>query len=211
VKELALRLLLIRHGEASGNLSGEFIGLRDDSLTARGREQAERLAAALTSIPVSRLFTSPLARARETADILAHGLGSKRICDDRLIEQDFGSLEGQQAGVGAKSAREPDNPPRWQELAVTEAPRGGEALQRVHDRALSFVGDCALEGGTIVCVSRVGPIKSIICAALAVDLEVAHRLFLPTASISVVDWKPNRLVRVVNGPARVETLAELGF
>ncbi len=86
-----MRLYFVRHGESEANLLNEFSnrGLKH-GLT----QQAHALAQSLRSIPVTALFSSPLLRARQTAEILARELGVAYQMTDALREFDCGLLEG---------------------------------------------------------------------------------------------------------------------
>jgi broad specificity phosphatase PhoE len=86
-------LLLVRHGETDWNREGRWQGGSDTRLNEVGREQANALAATLDGT-IDTIYSSDLARARETADIVAAKLGLEVQLDDRLRERRFGSWEG---------------------------------------------------------------------------------------------------------------------
>ena len=85
-------LLLVRHGETEWNRVGRWQGHSDTPLNEAGREQARALAAELSDVDV--VYSSDLARARETAEILAEPLGLGVQVDQRLRERGFGEWEG---------------------------------------------------------------------------------------------------------------------
>jgi len=87
-------LILVRHGESTGNAEGRLLGRIDSPLTVRGLEQARSLADTVSG--ASRLISSPLARARETAEALGTGLPIE--VDDRWIEVDYGEYDGKKLG-----------------------------------------------------------------------------------------------------------------
>lgn len=90
------RILLVRHGENRANLTKEFSHRAVDyPLTAKGRLQAAQTAASLKRYPVTQVFTSPLKRARETAKIIAAGVGVSVTVLEAFRETDVGVLEGQ--------------------------------------------------------------------------------------------------------------------
>ncbi|MDE3090678.1 MAG: histidine phosphatase family protein, partial [Chloroflexota bacterium] len=93
-----MRLLLIRHGETDWNNEGRIQGHTDTPLNARGFEQAKRLAARLACEKLDAIYTSPLARARATADLIAQEHGVAAMLDDRLKEKYLGELEGLTSG-----------------------------------------------------------------------------------------------------------------
>jgi broad specificity phosphatase PhoE len=86
------KLLLARHGETDWNRDGRWQGHSDTQLNERGREQAHKLADKLEGVDV--VYSSDLARARETADIVAARLGREVRPDRRLRERGFGAWEG---------------------------------------------------------------------------------------------------------------------
>ena len=96
----ATRLILVRHGQAHCNVKGIIGGPRGcTGLTDYGRDQAERLAQRLAveqaEAPITAAYTTPLPRARETADIIAARLGISITVEDDLREPDYGSGDGQ--------------------------------------------------------------------------------------------------------------------
>jgi broad specificity phosphatase PhoE len=85
-------LLLVRHGETDWNRDGRWQGQSDTPLNEVGRQQAVRVAEELDGIDV--VYSSDLARARETAEIVAERLGLDVELDERLRERSFGAWEG---------------------------------------------------------------------------------------------------------------------
>jgi broad specificity phosphatase PhoE len=89
-------LLLVRHGETDWNRDGRWQGHSDTHLNEIGRAQAERVAGELDGVDV--VYSSDLARARETAEIIARRLDLPVLFDSRLRERSFGAWEGLTAG-----------------------------------------------------------------------------------------------------------------
>lgn len=88
-------LLLVRHGQSEGNAAGVIQGQLDPPLTALGREQARAVAERLRAEGgIARVVTSPLARARATAESIADALGLPLAADARLMEYGFGAASG---------------------------------------------------------------------------------------------------------------------
>ncbi|NGX45054.1 MAG: putative phosphoserine phosphatase 2 [Chlamydiae bacterium] len=88
------RLILARHGQTQWNLEKRYQGSIDVPLTELGRQQARDLGKALNAIPLKAIYTSPLSRAVETAEIIGHPRGLPLIHDENLKEGSFGSNEG---------------------------------------------------------------------------------------------------------------------
>jgi uncharacterized phosphatase len=88
-------LYLVRHGETEWNRQRRIQGLTDIPLNDTGREQARLTGTLLTRRPITRVVTSPLGRARETAQIIAAqlGLGEPEL-RDAFVERNYGEAEG---------------------------------------------------------------------------------------------------------------------
>ena len=184
-------LVLLRHGEAVGNADGLLLGRIDSPLTARGSRQAAGLATFLAGgsifSSVSRVIASPLTRARSTADAL--GLGIPVEVDERWIEVDYGEFDGQKlSGVPAEVWRAWRADPGYR-------PNGGETLAEMGVRVRAACeelfgsdGKGARGDSDVVVVSHVSPIKAAVGWALGTDDSVAWRLWLATASVTVIGW-----------------------
>jgi len=88
------RLFLIRHGRSVWNAEHRIQGQADSPLDEVGREQAHRLAERLHEDPPVALYTSPLRRAQETAEIIGDALGMPVVPDGRLKEYNVGDITG---------------------------------------------------------------------------------------------------------------------
>ena len=88
------RIIIWRHGRTAWNLAGRVQGQTDVPLDDIGREQAREAAARLASLQPTRIVTSDLSRARETADELGQLTGLTVETDVRLRERSFGVREG---------------------------------------------------------------------------------------------------------------------
>jgi uncharacterized phosphatase len=125
-----MRLALIRHGQTDWNLNGLMQGRTDIPLNATGRAQAEAAAALLDRAEWDVVVSSTLGRARETAEILARGLGLPVVgAYDDLVEQDFGAAEG--TLVAEIDARWPGRAFPRKEADEHVGPRGVRALDRI--------------------------------------------------------------------------------
>jgi probable phosphoglycerate mutase len=87
-------LLLLRHGETAWTRERRVIGRQPVPLSEAGRSQSRAAAGMLQSFAPRQVVTSPLARARETAEIVAAALACPLAVDDDLAELDFGRWEG---------------------------------------------------------------------------------------------------------------------
>jgi ribonuclease H / adenosylcobalamin/alpha-ribazole phosphatase len=195
----ATTTLLLRHGQTALSVERRFAGRGDIPLTDTGKQQASAAAVALAARGgIDLIVTSPLGRARRTAEAVAERTGAALTVDDGLAETDFGAWEGLSfAEVGA---RWPAEMKAW--LADAEVPPpGGESFAAVAARV-----DAALDrllaahrGQTLVVVSHVTPIKTIICRALLAPSAALFRMHLDVASLSEADW-------FADGPALLRSL-----
>lgn len=169
-------LWLVRHGQTAANAAGLIQGRTNPDLTDLGRRQALALAARIP--PETRIVSSPLSRARDTAA----ATGRPVVVDDRWIELDYGRLEGQVVHDIRASLWE-----RWRD-DPTWAPPGGESLADLNARVWPACDELAAEiaGGDVVVVSHVGPIKAAVAWALGVGPETAGRMHVDPASITTV-------------------------
>lgn len=144
-----MRLFLVRHGQTEWNVLRRAQGHTDIPLDAVGLNQAASVAAALGKIPVDRVVSSDLLRARQTADAIASAKGLEVDIWPDLRERGFGVLEGADfETVRAEIARlaAEENVP---EFAVT--PKGGENWRQVWDRVSPAAKRLrAMDGDTVV-------------------------------------------------------------
>ncbi|MFG1666398.1 bifunctional RNase H/acid phosphatase [Streptomyces sp. Y7] len=195
--------VLLRHGETPLTPQKRFSGSgeTDPSLSDVGREQAERVGAALARRgTVQAVVASPLARTRETAGIVAAHLGLDVTVDDGLRETDFGAWEG--LTFGEVRERYADDLNAW--LADPEArPTGdGESFAATATRITATRDKlvAAYAGRTVLLVSHVTPIKTFVRLALGAPPESLFRMELSAASLSAVAYYAdgNASVRLFN-------------
>ena len=200
------RLIVVRHGETPANREFRYIGKGDHPLTERGQMQAERLAEALSVLPLAAVYSSPLQRAYHTAEPIAvrHNLAVRVL--DALSENNFGEWEGlSRAEVLARSEQDAQHLRTW-EQDTTIAPPGGESFAEVRDRVVAAVELLVGEhpDQTVALVSHVGVIKVLLCVALGAPLDSLFHMFLDPATINVIDWRsPRPIVRLVNSHAHL--------
>ena len=89
-----MKLYAARHGQTQWNLENRICGRTDLPLTEAGKAQAEILAEKAASLELDRIISSPMLRARETADAVSRKCHIPVETDDRLIEQNYGIYEG---------------------------------------------------------------------------------------------------------------------
>ena len=170
-------IALVRHGQTEVNRAGRLQGRVDVALNERGTQQAAQLGIAFANEPVTRVISSPLQRARDSAAPIARAHALAVDTDERLVEIDYGEWD-------ERGLREiaPEDWERWRG-DPTFTPPGGESLGQVGERVVDFCAD-HLGDDLVVAVSHVSPIKAAVCWALGVDERATWRMFLDLASVS---------------------------
>lgn len=167
-------LILLRHGQTPANASGLLQGRVDNHLDETGRAQAAA-AAATFSHPL-RVISSPLERARQTAE--AFGLPVE--VDERWIELDYGAWDERPVRDVA-----PEEWAAWRSDAGFRPP-GGESLVELQARVEGAIAAVAEEAarGDVVVVTHVSPMKAAVAWALGVGVETTWRMHVSQASIT---------------------------
>jgi alpha-ribazole phosphatase len=179
---------LVRHGQTDWNLEGRYQGQSDVPLNENGRNQARALAQKLKGYPFAAIHTSDLARAKETADILAATLRLQVICDPRLREINQGKWEGQL--VDAIKARYAE---LWQQRTVDPAslrPPGGETVEEVAKRVHAAMDDIARHhpGESVLVVSHGLALATVICTVRAIPLGQAYNVIPENGEPVWLEW-----------------------
>ncbi len=172
------QVVLVRHGETAWTISRQHAGRTEIPLTEQGEREAQALRARLKSMSFTEVLTSPLQRARKTADLA--GFSASAQSDPDLMEWNYGTYKGRRTS-DIRAER-----PRWR-LFEDGCP-GGETLLEVSargDRAIARVR--ALRGDALVFAHR-----DVLCILavrwIALPPLEARRLYLETASLSVLGY-----------------------
>lgn len=176
---MARSILLARHGHHQ-EVGRVLSGRSDISLDEQGRAEALALARLVASRGVARIVTSPRARTRETAAVVATVLGLPVAVDATLDEVDFGDLTG-------RAFAALDGDPDWErwnaERATARCPRG-ETMGEAVARAVGFVAGCG-EGVTL-CVSHCDIIRGVVAHYLGLPLERIFSLGCDPGSVTTL-------------------------
>lgn len=170
-------LYLVRHGRTAQNAARLLLGRMDVPLDELGRRQASALAAVPALAGASRVVSSPLARAFDTAAVL----GPPVTVDERWIEIDYGIYDGSEVSAA---------PELWKgwDRDLEYRPPKGESLAEMGRRVRAACEELWDEASAadVVVVSHVSPIKAAVAWALGMGDEVQWRMFLDTASVTVI-------------------------
>jgi len=195
--------VLLRHGETPLSVERRFAGRGDIPLTETGRLQAKAAAQRLAARGgIQLIVTSPLQRARLTAEAVAAATGAPVEVDDGWIETNFGAWEG--LSYAEAMERWPDEVTAWMK-DTSVAPPGGESFAAAGRRVLAALGRLLgrAQPGRVVVVSHVTPMKTVLRHALLAPPAALRRMHLDVACLCEVDW-------YADGPAVVRSLNDTG-
>ncbi len=175
-----MKIALLRHGPTDWNAAGRIQGHTDIALSEAGRAKMAGLRLPLVH---PRLYTSPMLRARQTAQAL--GLGDP-IFDARLMEQNWGAWEGltrdeifsrhgADAFVKAGSER-----------GGAFRPGGGESTEELHARVAAFLKDVALGDGDAIAIAHLGVLRAAYTLATGWDMATPMPADLDVSKILVL-------------------------
>ena len=183
-------VLLVRHGltpTTGVKLPGRARGLH---LSDEGRRQAEAAATRIAKIPkLVAIYSSPLERARETAQIIAKARQMAVRIERGLLELDIGKW----TGMAIKDAVAK---PEWK--IIQQHPsgfrfEGGESFTEMQARITGAIARIVARhpGRIVVAVSHADPIKAAVAHALGTPLDLFQRIMIGTASITAIAYQPS--------------------
>jgi probable phosphoglycerate mutase len=180
-------LYLARHGETAWSLSGQHTGLTDLPLTARGEENARRLGERLKGLAFAKVFTSPLQRARRTAELA--GYGAVAETDPDLVEWNYGDYEG-------KTTKEiQQQRPDWQ--LFRDGCPGGETLAAIGARANRVVSRVRSVNGKVLIFSSSHFLRVLTARWLEIDPAGGRFFVLNTGTVSILGYEHNQTEPVI--------------
>ena len=163
------RLILIRHGQTEWNAAGRYQGQVDLPLNALGRQQAEQIVQQLDGTQLAAIYASDLARARETAEVLARATGLQVQLDRRLREIEQGEWEGMP--FTEIQRRYPRELEQRRENPLGFVTPGGESIRQVRQRVL--------EAAEEICRRHPNDTVAIVSHGVALAILRAHYQHLP--------------------------------
>ncbi|MFG1812495.1 bifunctional RNase H/acid phosphatase [Kribbella sp. NPDC049174] len=184
------QLIFLRHGETPHTVEKRFSGSGGDNpgLSDTGRAQAHAAAEYLSRIGgVDAIVTSPMLRTRQTAEIVAAGLGLEPVVDKGWVEVAFGDWDGHT--FAEIQQKWPDALNAWME-STSVAPPGGESFDLCARRARSARDGLLAKypGKTVVVVTHVTPIKLMVRSVLQAPMASLFRMELRPATLTEIHW-----------------------
>jgi probable phosphoglycerate mutase len=171
-------IYVIRHGETAWSLSHQHTGRTDIPLTDRGERDARALSAKLQAVEFVQVWSSPLSRARRTAELA--GFADRLETTDDLLEWDYGLYEGRRtAEIRAER-------PGWNPF-VDGCP-GGESVADVGVRADRIIARARVVQGNVAVFAHRDMLRVLIARWITLPAVEGRRFYLETASISVLGY-----------------------
>lgn len=188
-----MRIYVVRHGEAEDDIEDAYGGCADFRLTDRGRQQAVEAAAGLSDASIDAIFSSPLVRASETAEILATELGGAldvRIRPGLRERNSYGVLSGiskaRAKELFAHVLSELTEKPGYSREPLLGAENFDAFVQRVRESFDLVVDESRAQGWSRIVIVTHGKFTQALCEFVfkfgAVDLDLSATL--------CVDYEP---------------------
>jgi broad specificity phosphatase PhoE len=189
VSQALPRTYLVRHGETAWTLTAQHTGRTDIPLNEQGERQARELATRLAGLHFDRVLSSPLQRARRTAE-----LAMPHACveaDEDLMEWDYGAYEGRStADIEVER-------PGWR--LFRDGCPGGETLDGVGARAHRVIGRIRSGGGNALLFAHREILRVLAVRWIGLDPSEGRRLLLATASLSLLGYDHDLSEPVIHG------------
>ena len=190
---------LIRHGQTDWNKEEIFRGRADVPLNDHGRDEAMALSGYLEGVNVDACYSSPLGRARETAEIIARPHSLDVNIDDGIIDVDYGEWQGFSEAKARKNYAETYQ--RWLERPHHIKFPGGESLSAVRKRSLASleVIRAGYPDGVVFVVAHRVVTKVVMCAVLGLGNAAFWRIRQDNCAFNVIEYSQNgTVVRTMN-------------
>ena len=216
---MAIKLILIRHGESDGNVKRKFSGFQDVDLTEKGVWQAKRLARRLEGVQIDSVYCSDLKRARRTAEIIFKDRGIDIITNPKFREINFGAWEGYTFEEVKAKFGYGDKFNSWLENIKVEVniPQG-ESLVNLNDRVMAELSNVLKKhekidkDETIALVCHGGTIRVILSNALNMGLKNMWNIEQYSTALNIINYYDHKaFVALINDTSHLENWWESGL
>lgn len=189
-----VRIYLVRHCEAEGNLNDTFQGLSDCDITETGALQLECLRKRFCDIRIDRAYSSPLMRAYKTALAAVDNKGIEVEQSDAFTEICGGFMEGMP--FKKIFSENPELEDAWDNHPEDFAPQGGEPMRSVYERVWqglkSVAEDASNEGKTVLIASHGAAVRNLICRLQFGSIEkLSHTPWSGNTAVSLIIYDQN--------------------
>ena len=182
-------VILARHGETIWNRTRRLQGRTDIDLSSEGMEEAKNLSDALSSVPLSEVYCSPLSRSRKTAEILGapHGLTPK--VRDAFLEVNYGSWEGKSTDYLRENFHEDFN--KWMthptDVHIPDAEDLTSVRERVVEGFMEVLRENQSDTNVIAIVGHGGINRALLLFFLSADLAAFWRIRQDNVCVNLIE------------------------
>lgn len=204
------RLLIVRHGETPWNAEGRLQGHADIDLSEKGRQQAREVAKRLADTPIDVAYSSDLARAWHTAQIVLDQRDVPLKSTEGLRERYYGVFEG--LTVEERQAQYPDEFAASLIKDLEFAPPGGETARGTFNRMTGVIGEIKKRhlNETVLIVGHGGSLRSAIIALMELPPEATWRFVMANCSLTVIDtYWDNAVLGLYNDTSHLDIAGSL--
>jgi len=193
-----VNLNLIRHGKTQWNLEKKIQGEKDIPLSLQGRSQVMGWSFFLKDSSLDLILSSPMARARETAEILGKNLGLEIVTDENIREQSFGLWEGR--SIDEIRREFPEVVEEQERMGWNFSPPGGEARHEVLKRALGAMeaAGARFKDLNLLVVTHQGVINSLVYHALGRSFLPEEKRIIRDGHVHKFSWDQELILRKLN-------------
>jgi broad specificity phosphatase PhoE len=195
-----MNLYMVRHGQTAASRENRFSGSSDPPLTAVGEAMAAAFAQAYATVNWDAIYTSPMLRARQTAEPLSRLTGVPATVEDGLKEIAYGEWEGlRQDDV---KQRWPEAFEYWADDVASRGTPGGETAFHVAARAMRVVDGIRFRHreGNVLIVSHKATLRVITCALLGLDVRLfRERIAEPVSAVTMFKVTSTTAMLTVHG------------
>ena len=196
-----MELFLCRHGQTEHNDNGIVQGQMDSKINGKGKEQARKLRDRLTEENITKVYSSSMTRAVETAEIVAEPHNAEIEKTDKLREVARAEFEGEKfEELIEEISKSETEDYLWK-------PEGGESLEELKERGANFLNSIKEEheGEKILAISHGGTISSTLLGVLEHSARNSYRINQENCSINKFEWNKDRgwIIHSVNNTSHL--------
>ncbi len=188
------RLILVRHGYTFWNEEKKYQGFSDINLNPQGIEEARKLAKRLSFEKIDMIYSSPLKRSLETAEIVNENFKQKIHIRDCLKEINFGDWEG--FTFEEIVSHYPELSDEWLAKPADMRPPNGENFRDLQERAIKVLHEIydLNKGKNVLIVTHGGLISVIVCHILKIGLDDLWKFISSNTGITILEELDNKLL-----------------
>ena len=184
------KFIIVRHGQSKSNEGGYLAGVTDVPLSSLGEKQANAVCQyILNKYKIDAIYSSPLERACNTVKGVADALNLPIIKDERLIEFDFGDLEG--LTLDEIKSNYDNAYGKWAKDPGVYVPQGGESMTHLQSRVVESLKEIAKkeDGKTVLIGSHSSVIRALQCYVQGLPLtKMKNTSWVVNGSIADIDF-----------------------